>query len=485
MGSLLALTVATYTGTNRLVSTSRGVAHTEEVLKKLNLMLANIIDAESVTRGYVLTGDPHYLVHYEAATASLAETLTIVRQLIADNPNQQQRLAALEQVLADKQAAIEETVKLRQRGKAGEAGQLIQVKGEDLMDQIRQNLEEMKAEERGLLAGRIAHSEVSAQRSLVLLLMGTAFSFVLLLGVFYLLNRDIAEHKRFEQERRRFLNVSLDMICTVGFDGYFKRLNPAWERTLGFTAAELMAKPYIDFVHPDDRERTISEGGKNMGGDLSVSFENRYLCKDGTYKWLLWNGVPDAEQKIVYAVARDISERKAHEEELRRQALNDDLTGLFNRRGFMTLADQQLKLARRNPDNGLLLFYADLDGLKQINDRFGHDEGSQAIRNAAHLLKQSFRLSDILARIGGDEFAVLVIESTDSTVEVITRRLLEKVERFNQKKIYPYDLSVSIGMARFNPHGDEGIAELMARADARMYTQKRAKQPASIYVDHQ
>ena len=112
----------------------------------------------------------------------------------------------------------------------------------------------------------------------------------------------------------RFFSLSLDMLCIASFDGYFKELNPMWENTLGFTVEELKMKPFIEFVHPEDQETTIAEAQKLMTtGEDAVAFENRYLCKDGSYKWLSWNATVSLEEQLYYAVARDITERKQAE----------------------------------------------------------------------------------------------------------------------------------------------------------------------------
>ena len=113
----------------------------------------------------------------------------------------------------------------------------------------------------------------------------------------------------------RFFDLSIDMLCMLDFSGYFRRLNRAWERTLGFTREELMAKPFFEFVHPDDRERTLGQNRQVRSGGQAHFFENRYLCKDGTYRWLMWNAAPDADRGVIYAVARDVTERKAADEE--------------------------------------------------------------------------------------------------------------------------------------------------------------------------
>jgi PAS domain S-box-containing protein len=124
------------------------------------------------------------------------------------------------------------------------------------------------------------------------------------------LEAERAHRQRLEAETERIFDLSLDNLCIAGFDGFFKRLNPAWERSLGYSREELMARPYRDFVHPDDLEKTESEAGKHPEGHNSENFENRYRCKDGSYKWLAWRVTAVPEEQLVYAVARDITESK-------------------------------------------------------------------------------------------------------------------------------------------------------------------------------
>ena len=119
----------------------------------------------------------------------------------------------------------------------------------------------------------------------------------------------------------RFFEINLDLLCQLDFNGYFKRLNPAWERTLGWSRTELMSRPFIEFVHPDDRERTLSQNAAVRQGGQALGFENRYLCKDGSFRWFLWNAAPDADGRVIYSVARDVTERKRAEEERERLLL--------------------------------------------------------------------------------------------------------------------------------------------------------------------
>jgi PAS domain S-box-containing protein len=142
-------------------------------------------------------------------------------------------------------------------------------------------------------------------------------SLLVALVVGLLINRFMGSLYSKLETGNRFMDLSVDLFCVAGFDGFFKNLNPSFEKTLGFTTKELMAKPYLEFIHPDDRPATVVEKGRLEEGKVTFSFENRYLCKDGSYKWLLWNAVSVPEQEAVYAVARDITERKRVEALLR------------------------------------------------------------------------------------------------------------------------------------------------------------------------
>jgi PAS domain S-box-containing protein len=133
--------------------------------------------------------------------------------------------------------------------------------------------------------------------------------------------------KAVQELEDRFFANSIDMLCFLDFSGYFKRINPAWERTLGFTRKELMSRPFIEFVHPDDRERTLRQNANVRGGGKALSFENRYLCKDGSFRWFRWNASPDSAHQVIYSVARDITESKRAEEE-REQLLGELQTAL-------------------------------------------------------------------------------------------------------------------------------------------------------------
>lgn len=176
----------------------------------------------------------------------------------------------------------------------------------------------------------------------------------------------------------------------------------------------------------------------------------------------------------VAITSRDITERKQHEEALRALSLVDELTGLYNRRGFLTLAQQQLKLARRG-SRELLLLFVDMDDFKEINDTHGHGEGDTALKRTAAILRHTFRDSDIIARLGGDEFVVLAADIGHGTDAVIVERLRAELRLRNEQDGFPYRLSFSVGAAHFDPLDPPSMEELLATADAMLYEQKKQK----------
>ncbi|MBI3537269.1 MAG: diguanylate cyclase response regulator [Chloroflexi bacterium] len=182
----------------------------------------------------------------------------------------------------------------------------------------------------------------------------------------------------------------------------------------------------------------------------------------------------DVNSQILVRSMRYAIERQRLLEELRAASQFDELTGLSNRRGFLALGRQQLKIAKRVKKQ-MLLFFADLDNMKWINDSLGHHEGDLALNEMTQILRETFRDSDILARIGGDEFVILAGEAPGTSAETLAFRLQHNLENHNAKPDRPYLLTASVGVAHYDPEQPGSIEELLARADALMYGQKRSK----------
>ncbi|MDQ3941114.1 MAG: diguanylate cyclase, partial [Actinomycetota bacterium] len=248
----------------------------------------------------------------------------------------------------------------------------------------------------------------------------------------------------------------------------------AAERLYGYSAAEIMGEPNLVLIPTQclDEARDITE--KVNRGAIVQNLDTVRLRKDGSTVdvSLTVSPIRDASGQVigVSTIARDIGEKK-RTEELRRLALLDELTNLNNRRGFSLLANHQASIARRDKKPMTLLFI-DLNHLKTINDNFGHKEGDRAIIDAANLLKETFRESDILARVGGDEFCVLMTTDGELDVETPLGRLQTNVELHNAQGIRPYKLSVSVGRAGYDPANPVSIEDLMRQADIVMYQDK-------------
>jgi diguanylate cyclase (GGDEF)-like protein len=168
--------------------------------------------------------------------------------------------------------------------------------------------------------------------------------------------------------------------------------------------------------------------------------------------------------------------------ELGNLALTDELTGLYNRRGFMALAERQLKVGRRW-GREMLLFFIDLDGLKQINDSFGHSEGDRALKRTAQALEMAFRDSDVIARVAGDEFAILAIEAAGDSEVTIRNRLCEDLKSISSEEPR-YTISLSLGAAQFDPRSSTSLGELMVQADRAMYEGKRGRSKPSAILEN-
>jgi diguanylate cyclase (GGDEF)-like protein len=170
----------------------------------------------------------------------------------------------------------------------------------------------------------------------------------------------------------------------------------------------------------------------------------------------------------------DITEQRRLEEALRALAVRDELTGLYNRRGFLMLAQGHLALAQRH-QRAVKLIFADVDDLKEINDRHGHTAGDRALIAAARVLRRTYRAADVVARLAGDEFAVFPLEVDDAAVPGLIARLQQGLEEHNREGEEPFTLSISIGVGSYNPDECRTVEELLAAADAGLYEAKRKR----------
>jgi len=235
----------------------------------------------------------------------------------------------------------------------------------------------------------------------------------------------------------------------------------------------------LDIKLPDMEGMELVAPLKELHPDLAVIVITAYASLE-TALQALKEGAADyitkpLDMKEVLAAIGEVLEKQRLVVELHKLSRSDDLTGLLNRRGFIRMAQHLLRLANRTKTQVLLLF-ADFDHLKQINDTLSHRDGDRALIELANVLKQTFRESDIIARIGGDELVVLAVEAGEGSGKALLARLWKELDAHNAKGQQPFKLSISVGVAHYDPERPCSIDELLHRADTLMYEQKRAKQ---------
>lgn len=292
--------------------------------------------------------------------------------------------------------------------------------------------------------------------------------------------RDVSERKQSQEAMREtennlkaLFNAVTETVLLLDKEGTVLAANETSAKRLRLRLDKMIGANYFDLLQPPIAQERRKQAQSVIATGMPVRFEdirNKRIIDQVIYP------VCDDRGEVARLAffGADITRRREMEKELEAMALTDQLTGLYNRRGFFTLASRELKRAERSA-NGMLLFFADLDGLKDINDRFGHEEGDRALVAATKILTQTFRTSDIISRIGGDEFAILVVDAREALMEKLLMRLYRLINNVNARKTHKYKLAISIGDALYDPQNPTTLDELISHADQRMYKMKKIK----------
>ena len=241
---------------------------------------------------------------------------------------------------------------------------------------------------------------------------------------------------------------------------------------LGYTSREILQRSYRDLIHPSDLAATPVRLDELMANG-SVLTERLLLRKDGGGVVVEVGASVLADGRIL-TLFRDITARKQNEDLLRAQSVVDELTGVYNRRGFIQAAERELRIAAGSGGQMVFLLMADLDNLKLINDTYGHAAGDDALVTAADVLRDVVRASDVVGRWGGDEFAVFVSRGADAALDAVRTRITRRLERANDS-IQPYIIALSLGAAFVRADDATTLDGLIAQADAALYADKRSR----------
>ena len=272
---------------------------------------------------------------------------------------------------------------------------------------------------------------------------------------------------------RDVMDLMLDAVCVVDKAGTFVFVSAAFEDIFGYSPEEVIGKPMIDHVYPEDGIKTLKVVESLMEGKKQPRFENRWVRKDGKIIDILWSARWSEDHQFRIAIAHDITERKLMEQQLHYIAGHDPLTELPNRALLFGRLQTSLGLARREGSH-LSLLFIDIDGFKHVNDSYGHLVGDKLLKNIAQRLRDCVRKSDTVGRFGGDEFVVVLngIDSFDNVL-VITENIRAQLEKTYQFDNLNLQLSPSIGVARYPDNGDDE-QQLLQYADQAMYRAKNA-----------
>lgn len=403
---LVAATLALMVSRERTNESLAQERYTDALGDGYERVLADLVDAETGMRGYLLTGQRRFLQPYIGATERLPDDLKTLTDLTRSDARESDEVAKLENLIAQREPALIALLPFAPITNVENPTAVIDVleDGKVILDQIQDIATQVRAD--------------ATQQSV---------------------------------ERRQSLDSARDLFYALALFGL----------PVGVLASLLVVMLFVQrlagrIVRTEEIARMLDEGmplREPSTSDDELGRLERVLVRSGT--------------RVVEL-----------QSELRRMGTSDALTRLMNRRGFLPSAEHQLEVAKRT-HQPMAMMFLDLDGLKQVNDALGHSAGDGMITEGAFVLRQTFRASDLIARMGGDEFCVLFAAESYHAAKIALARLKNAVDEANDQEGRPFILSFSAGVAMFDPEDPCTLDQLIALADEQMYVRKRAKSPAS------
>lgn len=473
----------------------------------LDRTLQSVVDAETAQRGYVLTGNDAFLEPLERRREDLPATLGRLRELLRSKglDSMQSRLdRAVEQRMEFTETTI---VLARTEGREVARARIATGDGKRHTDEIRALVASLEASEDARVT--ILKERAEGARLRAIAVFGALVGVAMAIGAYgvVLVRRELraldenaqilerAERRARESEARfrQLADRSHDFVRVLDPEGRALYTSPSSRALLGYAPEELASMAWQTLLPEDERDRVGRWRAEAIArGEAVPPLTHRILRRDGAVRWFetRLDALRDPRGKIerFHVVSRDVTNRieederrRTASEQLERLAERDELTGLLNRRGFLERGDV-LRARACEEGRPLLLAFCDVNGLKTINDRLGHEAGDGVIRDAARLLAEGTRSEDVVARIGGDELVVLAMVRDEDAARVFHERLLDRVRTHNENAQRAYRVSVSFGATLWPPDDARTLDDVVRAADAAMYADKEANRVAAAAV---
>ena len=391
--ALLGMGWLSYRTTEDSIAANKWVTHTYKVIATVEQGRAILIDAETAQRGFLLTGDENFFKDARNTQSQVNDWLQDLKQLTSDNPEQQERLKELEPLISQRLTLLNNRIQLRrEKGVQAAIDAVATREGVEFSQKIQKTLGEMRDAEGQLLVSREQTLRTDTRIAEIVVLSGSALAVVIGLMAILLIHRDLKQRARVEAELDRFFTLSLDFLCIASADGYFKRVSPAITDILGWSREEFLARPFLDFVHPDDRAATMREvENQIVSGRKVLNFENRYRHKDDSWRVLSWRSIPQPGG-LMYATARDVTEQKRSEEKI--ITLNADLQ---NHARQLETANKELEAFSYSVSHDLRAPLRHIDGfVKLLEKQAGEKVGDQGRRYLNIIAAAAKRMSDLI-----------------------------------------------------------------------------------------
>ncbi len=448
---------------------------------------ASLADMERWQRLYVLGGDAADLGPFYEAAGAARERIARIRELARDNPVQRALGEALAPLVARRVARLDSVIAVR-RARGFEAARQAVLNREwlPLADSISAHFEAMRQAEDSLLQTRQASWDAAVRRRQRIQTVTVVVTIGFMAAALAVFARFASARRRAQEERDRGFLLSQDLICRADFEGRFVELNPAWERTLGYSLDEILGRPFLELVHPDDRERTAAESQRQeREGTHTIHFVNRYRHRDGSYRVLQWSATPNLAERMVYATARDITPLHEAEEELRRseersRLLNEELQQSVDE---LTSVNQELEAFTYSVSHDLRAPLRHISGFSELLERHVggalDEKGKRYLGTiGAAVVRMGMLIDDLLmfSRIGRGELHAGPVRLDDVVQAVLPELGQEIARRKVRLELRPLPVV----------HGDSALLQVVFAnllSNALKYTRPREEPRVEVGTD--